>query len=438
MTDLTPKEIVKELDKFVIGQGDAKKAVANALRNRWRRKFVTDDIRDEIIPQNILMIGPTGVGKTEIARRLSKLAKSPFIKVEATKFTEIGYVGRDVDSIIRDLIEIAVKQIKDEMRSVNEDKAKSMAKENIINILVGDGASDDTKRLFSDKFDRGELDDKDIEIELEIKASPSAGHSFDIPGAQVGILSIGDMLEKVVGQKKTKLVKLSVKDAYEELIKQEGEKLLDEENVIKSAIKLAEQDGIVFIDEIDKIVSSSTSKGGRGDVSREGVQRDLLPLIEGTTVNTKYGPVNTHHMLFITSGAFHISKPSDLLAELQGRLPVRVELDALSEEDMLRILKEPAHSLPKQYKSLLAVDNVELDFTDSGLKKIAEIAIKMNMKVENIGARRLHTIMEKLLEPISFTATDVPNTKIVIDANYVENNLAKFAKIDDDNARFIL
>lgn len=438
MTNLTPKEIVQELDKYIIGQDEAKRAVANALRNRWRRKFVNELMRDEIIPHNILMIGQTGVGKTEIARRLAKLSKSPFIKVEATKFTEVGYVGRDVESIIRDLIEMTVSNIRKDMKKGVEENAKEAVSAKIINVLVGEKAQEDTKTSFKIKLNKGELDDKEIEMEFIVKNFTSDMNSFDIPGGQVGIMNMGDMISKALGQQKTKLIKTTVKNAFKNLLEEECDKLIDEEKAIKDAIYSVEQDGIVFLDEIDKIANKGRDGGGRGEVSREGVQRDLLPLIEGTIVNTKYGPIKTTHILFIASGAFHIAKPSDLLPELQGRLPVRVQLNPLTEEDIIKILNEPEYNLPKQYKALLGVDNVELDFTKTGIKKIAEIVIKMNLEIENIGARRLHTILEKLLEDISYSATDKSKTKLVIDAKYVESRLDKFININVDNNKFIL
>ncbi len=439
MLELTPKGIVQELDKYVVGQQDAKRAVAIALRNRWRRKHVPQDMQDEIYPHNILMVGPTGVGKTEIARRLAKLVNAPFIKVEATKFTEVGYVGRDVDSIVRDLVEFAIKMMREKMRKEVVEKAVTAAEARIIVALVGDKSSDETKKKFYEKFKKGTLDEHEVEISIQESQGASGVPMFDIPGmpgGQMGVLNIGEMLGKALGGAKMKLAKLKVKDAYEIVLKEESDKLVDEEKMIKEAIHAVENDGIVFLDEIDKIASRA-SEGGRGEVSREGVQRDLLPLLEGSAVSTKYGIVKTDHILFIASGAFHLAKPSDLLPELQGRLPIRVELQALSEEDLVRILKEPKHSLIKQYKALFEVEKVTLDFIDSGIKEIARIATNINKEVENIGARRLHTILEKLLEGINFTASETPNSTIKIDKKYVESNLADITK-KQDLSKFIL
>ncbi|CAL7960749.1 ATPase component of the HslVU protease [Alphaproteobacteria bacterium] len=437
VSNLTPKEIVSELNRYVIGQEEAKRAVANALRNRWRRKLVTGNIRDEIVPHNILMIGPTGVGKTEIARRLARLTSSPFIKVEATKFTEVGYVGRDVDSIIRDLVEISIAQVREGMRQAVHIKAAVEAKKKLIDVIVGETANEETKMKFERMLNTGELDDKEVEISI-LDNSNSSMQTLDMPGGQLGVFNLGEVISKAFGGKKTKLLKLKVQEAYRQLLREESDKLLDEEYIIGQAIKGVEEDGIVFLDEVDKIVSRSGYASGRGEISREGVQRDLLPLIEGTIVSTKYGPVKTNHILFIASGAFHVAKPADLLPELQGRLPVRVELQPLSEEDMIRILKEPEHSLPKQYQALLAVENVTLEFAESGIVQIAKIAASMNTQVENIGARRLHTILEKLMEGVSFTASDTPNVTIVIDDNYVNSNLKKFVEAKHDMSRFIL
>lgn len=438
MTTKTPKEIVKELDRFVIGQKDAKKAVAVALRNRWRRKQVDKELREEITPHNILMVGPTGIGKTEIARRLAKFAGAPFLKVEATKFTEIGYVGRDVDSIIRDLVDVAIKIQKEQISTKVEKEAQREAQKRLIEAIVGEGASQETKNKFFEKWKRGELDQNEVEISL--KHSPSTQNTmptFDIPGmpgGQMGLLNLGDMLSKTFGGKKEKIVKLKVPEAYKNLVREETDKLIDEEEIIRQAIKNTEEEGIVFLDEIDKIAANSDR---RSEVNREGVQRDLLPLIEGTIVNTKYGPVKTNHILFIASGAFHLAKPADLLPELQGRLPIRVELLPLTEEDLIKILEETENSLPKQYKALLKTENVSLKFSSSGIAKIAEIATKINQEIENIGARRLHTILEKVLEDISFSANEKSGKSITIDDNYVKKQLVDL-DIKNDLSKFIL
>lgn len=432
MSNLTPREIVSELDRFIIGQNEAKKAVAIALRNRYRRMHVDKDMRDEIIPHNILMVGPTGVGKTEISRRLAKLTNAPFIKVEATKFTEVGYVGRDVDSIIRDLIDIAILHMKEDMRRNVVDQAGIIAENRLLNYLVGENASDETKDRFRQQFQAGKLNDQDVEIELIDNNNMMQG--IDIPGAQIGLLNIGDMIGKALGSKKTKKVTIKVPDAYQALLQEESDKILNEEQIIKSAISAVENNGIVFIDEIDKIASKA-NVGGRGEVSREGVQRDLLPLIEGTTVSTKYGPIKTNHILFIASGAFHIAKPSDLLPELQGRLPIQVNLKPLTEEDLLRILTEREYNLPRQYIALLKVDNIDLSFSDDALKKIANIASEMNNRVENIGARRLHAILEKVIEEISFNGSQ---DKIIIDEKYVIEQLEVIITPILDMKKFIL
>lgn len=433
---LTPKQIVEELNRFIIGQNDAKKSVSIALRNRYRRKLVASPLREEIVPKNILMIGPTGVGKTEIARRLAKLANAPFIKVEATKFTEVGYVGRDVDSIIRDLIEVAIKEIKNEMKKDVREKAEKHAKKRILKVLVGETAIDETKEKFSQMLDAGELNDKEIEIEISDSGNSFAS-SFDIPGGQVGMINVGEMIGKALGGEKTKTAHLTVEEALKTLIDEESEKMIDEDKVVKRAMRLVENDGIVFIDEIDKICARSSMKGG--DVSREGVQRDLLPLVEGTTINTKYGMIKTDHILFIASGAFHAVKPSDLLPELQGRFPIRVQLKPLTEEDLLRILSEPESSLIKQYAALIAVENVKLNFTKDGVKEIAKVAHRINGEVENIGARRLHTMLEKILEEVSFEASEMkPQSVVNIDSKYVLDRLGDLAAGKTDLSKFIL
>lgn len=434
---LTPKQIVSELDRFIVGQAAAKKSVALALRNRYRRKAVRDDLRDEIVPKNILMIGPTGVGKTEIARRLAKLANAPFIKIEATKFTEVGYVGRDVDSVIRDLMDIAVNMLKSQSRKANAEKAKENAETRIIDALVGKTSKDETKDKFKEMLREGKLDKK--EIEINVKESKPMNPMLDVPGSpgsQMGVINLGEMLGKALGSgDRTKKKKLAIKEALEIVIEEEAEKLLDNDLLIFEAKELVENDGIVFLDEIDKIASREGSRGG--EVSREGVQRDLLPLIEGTTVSTKYGSIKTDHILFIASGAFHLAKPADLLPELQGRLPIRVELSDLSRDDMVRILKEPETSLIKQYMALIETENVFITFTDDAIEAIAEIAININKEVENIGARRLHTILEKLLEDVSFKASDLQPHQLTIDRNYVDEHLSNLTK-KVDLSKFIL
>ena len=432
---LSPREIVSELDRFVVGQNKAKRAVAIALRNRWRRQALIGDMKDEVLPKNILMIGPTGVGKTEISRRLSKLAEAPFVKVEATRFTEVGYVGRDVEQIIRDLLEIAIAMEKVKKRKEVHAQAQKLAEERVLDALVGNKASVATRESFRKRLRDGDLDNN--EIEIAIADSGSQMPSFEIPGmpgANVGMINISDMLGKSMGNKPKKK-KMSVKESHEILINEESDKLIEQDKIIKSAKNSTENNGIVFLDEIDKI-SARTDRVG-GDVSREGVQRDLLPLIEGTTVSTKYGPIKTDHILFIASGAFQLAKPSDLLPELQGRLPIRVELDALNSEDFKRILKEPDNSLIKQYKALLKTENVDLDFTDDGINTIANIANEVNSTVENIGARRLHTIIERVLDEISFTATDRSGEKITIDSDYIKKNIGELVK-DTDLSKFIL
>src|SRR6056300_1843357 len=429
----SPREIVSELDRFVIGQTEAKRAVAIALRNRWRRQELPDDIKEEVLPKNILMIGPTGVGKTEISRRLSKLAEAPFIKVEATKFTEVGYVGKDVEQIIRDLIEISISLVKERKRKEVLAKAQLSAEERVLEVLVGKNASSATKESYRKRLRAGDLDNN--EIEISVQDSPQMP-SFEIPGMQgnVGMVSIGDIFGKAMTKKKKK--KMTVKESYDYLIEEESDKLMDNDQVFKEAKFAAENNGIVFLDEIDKVSARSDGRSG-ADVSREGVQRDLLPLIEGTTVNTKHGPIKTDHILFIASGAFQLAKPSDLLPELQGRLPIRVELEALTSEDFKRILKEPDYSLIKQYVALLKTENVDLEFNDDGIDTIAKIASEVNATVENIGARRLHTIIEKILDDISFTATDRAGEKIIINKEYINKNLDNLVK-DTDLSKFIL
>ncbi len=434
--NFSPREIVSELDRFIIGQSEAKKAVAIALRNRWRRAQVPERLREEIVPKNILMVGPTGVGKTEISRRLARLAKAPFIKVEATKFTEIGYVGRDVESIIRDLVDIAINTTRQKMRKEVSEKAAIAAEERILEALVGVSASDETKQKFRKMLREGALAEREIEISV-IDTASNTMPTMEIPGmpgAQMGMISLGDILGKSFGER-YKNKKMTVADAEKLVLQEESDKLLDNEKIVARAIKAVENDGIVFIDEIDKICGSDERRGG--DVSREGVQRDLLPLIEGTTVSTKHGMVKTDHILFICSGAFHLSKPSDLLPELQGRLPIRVELQALTHDDFVRILTEPEANLIEQYQALLATENFTLEFEPAAIDKIADIAVQINENVENIGARRLHTVLEILLEDISFTASDRSGEKAVITAAMVEEKLARYTK-SGDLSKFIL
>ena len=433
MTDFSPREIVSELDRFIVGQDDAKRAVSIALRNRWRRQQLTGSLREEVLPKNILMIGPTGVGKTEIARRLARLANAPFIKVEATKFTEVGYVGRDVEQIVRDLVEVGILQTRERKRKDVQARAQQAAEERVLDALVGANAGAATRDSFRRKLRAGELNDKEIEIETQSSGGAPMFEIPGMPGAQVGAISIGDIFGKMGGRTKTR--RLSVADSHEILVNEESDKLLDNEQVVQESIQAVENNGIVFLDEIDKICVRDGVRAG--DVSREGVQRDLLPLIEGTTVSTKHGAVKTDHILFIASGAFHIAKPSDLLPELQGRLPIRVELQALTRDDMRRILTEPEASLLKQYVALMQTEGVTLDITDDAIDALADIAVAVNSTIENIGARRLQTVMERVLDETSFHAPDMTGQTITINADYVKKHIGDLAK-NTDLSRFIL
>ncbi|MHC8508021.1 MAG: ATP-dependent protease ATPase subunit HslU [Rhodospirillales bacterium] len=439
MSAFTPRETVSELDRFIIGQADAKRAVAIALRNRWRRQQLPDAMKEDVLPKNILMIGPTGVGKTEIARRLAKLVDAPFTKVEATKFTEVGYVGRDVEQIIRDLVETAILQVRERMRAGVQTKAEIAAEERVLDALVGDGAAKDTRGKFRKMLREGELADKEIELNVREQSNPNLP-TFDVPGmpgAQMGMLNLNDVFGKAFGGQTGAPKRMTVAESYDVLVAEEGDNLLDEDAVIRAAIDSVENDGIVFIDEIDKITARSERTGSGADISREGVQRDLLPLIEGTTVSTKRGAVKTDHILFIASGAFHVSKPSDMLPELQGRLPVRVELNALTRDDFVRILTEPETSLIKQYKALLGVEDVTLEFDDAAIGAIADLAAEINQGVENIGARRLHTVMEKLLEELSFEASERGGETVTMTPDDVRARVADLAK-NADLSKFIL
>ena len=435
MTDLTPREIVSELDRFIIGQKDAKRAVAVALRNRWRRKQLGDDLRDEVYPKNILMIGPTGVGKTEISRRLAKLTKAPFIKVEATKFTEVGYVGRDVEQIVRDLVDSAIAMTRDLMREEVTANAQHAAEERVIDAIAGSEARSGTREMFRKKLRSGELDNTEIELDVADSSNPMP--MFDIPGqpqGQMGMMNIGDLFGKALGNRTVRR-KLTVAESYELLIGEEADKLLEDEVVTRSALAAVEENGIVFLDEIDKVCARSDARGG--DVSREGVQRDLLPLIEGTVVSTKHGPVKTDHILFIASGAFHIAKPSDLLPELQGRLPIRVELRALTEEDFVRILTETDNAVTRQYTALMQTEEVTVRFTEDGIAALARIAAEVNHSIENIGARRLYTVLERVFEELSFTAPDRSGDEITVDDAFVEKNLGALSR-STDLSRYVL
>ena len=435
MTDLTPREIVSELDRFIIGQNDAKRAVAVALRSRWRRKQLTDNLRDEVYPKNILMIGPTGVGKTEISRRLAKLARAPFIKVEATKFTEVGYVGRDVEQIIRDLVDAAINDTREYMREDVKAKAQKAAEDRVLDAIAGTDARDATREMFRKKLISGELDETEIELDVNDTSNPMS--MFDIPGqpgSQMGMMNIGDIFGKAMGGRKTRR-KMTVAESHDILLSEEADKILDDEVVTRTAIEAVQENGIVFLDEIDKVCARSDARSA--DVSREGVQRDLLPLIEGTTVSTKHGPIKTDHILFIASGAFHVAKPSDLLPELQGRLPIRVELRALTEEDFVRILTETDNALTRQYSALMGTEGVEVSFTDDGIQALAKIAAEVNHSIENIGARRLYTVLERVFEELSFSAPDKSGSKVKVDIAFVEKHVGELSK-STDLSRYVL
>ena len=435
MTDLTPREIVSELDRFIIGQKDAKRAVAVALRSRWRRKQLNDDLRDEVYPKNILMIGPTGVGKTEISRRLAKLARAPFIKVEATKFTEVGYVGRDVEQIVRDLVDAAINDTREYMREDVKAKAQKAAEDRVLDAIAGTDARDSTREMFRKKLISGELDETEIELDVTDTSNPMS--MFDIPGqpgSQMGMMNIGDIFGKAMGGRKTRR-RMTVAESHDILLSEEADKILDDEVVTRTALEAVQDNGIVFLDEIDKVCARSDARGA--DVSREGVQRDLLPLIEGTTVSTKHGPIKTDHILFIASGAFHVAKPSDLLPELQGRLPIRVELRALTENDFVRILTETDNALTRQYSALMGTEGVEVSFTEDGIQALAKIAAEVNQSVENIGARRLYTVLERVFEELSFSAPDKSGSKVTVDLAFVEKHIGELSK-STDLSRYVL